>query len=76
MDSLHSIVQMPRGIPVATVAIGNAQNAGLLAVQILACQRPGLLDRVQAYRDRLKEMVLDKQVNLERLGYQDYLAQM
>ena len=76
VDSLHSIVQMPRGIPVATVAIGNAQNAGLLAVQILACQRPGLLDRVQAYRDRLKEMVLDKQVNLERLGYQDYLAQM
>ncbi len=76
VDSLHSIVQMPRGIPVATVAIGNAQNAGLLAVQILACQRPPLLDRVQDYRDRLKDMVMDKQTNLEQLGYRDYLAQM
>ncbi|MEM1427755.1 MAG: AIR carboxylase family protein, partial [Cyanobacteria bacterium P01_H01_bin.130] len=76
VDSLHSIVQMPRGIPVATVAIGNAQNAGLLAVQILACQRPALLDQVQEYRDRLKDMVMDKQTHLEQLGYKDYLAQM
>ena len=76
VDSLHSIVQMPRGIPVATVAIGNAQNAGLLAVQILACQRPALLDRVQEYRDRLKAMVMDKQDKLEELGYQAYLNQM
>ncbi|MEM9771162.1 MAG: 5-(carboxyamino)imidazole ribonucleotide mutase [Cyanobacteria bacterium P01_D01_bin.73] len=76
VDSLHSIVQMPRGIPVATVAIGNAQNAGLLAVQILACQRPALLDQVQDYRDRLKTIVMDKQSNLEQLGYQQYLEQM
>ena len=76
VDSLHSIVQMPRGIPVATVAIGNAQNAGLLAVQILACQRPVLLDRVQDYRDRLKDMVMDKQSKLDQLGYSAYLEQM
>ncbi|MGD1852323.1 MAG: 5-(carboxyamino)imidazole ribonucleotide mutase [Cyanophyceae cyanobacterium] len=76
VDSLHSIVQMPRGIPVATVAIGNAQNAGLLAVQILACQRPALLDQVQNYRDRLKTMVMDNQDKLETLSYRQYLEQM
>ncbi len=76
VDSLHSIVQMPRGIPVATVASGNAQNAGLLAVQILACQRPALLDQVQNYRDRLKTMVMDKQDKLEKLSYRQYLEQM
>ncbi len=73
LDSLYSIAQMPRGIPVATVAIGNATNAGLLAVQILACQRPQLLQDVQAYRQSLKVMVQQKQADLEALGYQDYL---
>lgn len=73
LDSLYSIVQMPRGIPVATVAIGNAQNAGLLAVQILATHNPTLLAQVQEYRERLTQMVLDKQQDLENLGYQDYL---
>ncbi|MGC9505220.1 5-(carboxyamino)imidazole ribonucleotide mutase [Baaleninema sp.] len=76
LDSLYSIVQMPRGIPVATVAIGNAQNAGLLAVQILGAHEPDLLDRVQAYRNQLSETVLDKQTRLDELGYQDYLKQM
>ena len=50
MDSLLSIVQMPRGVPVATVAIGNATNAGLLAMQILATGDPGLLEKVLAYK--------------------------
>ncbi|HLH72246.1 MAG TPA: 5-(carboxyamino)imidazole ribonucleotide mutase [Chloroflexota bacterium] len=50
MDSLLSIVQMPRGVPVATVAIGNATNAGLLAVQILATSNPALLDKILAYK--------------------------
>ncbi len=72
MDSLYSIVQMPAGIPVATVAIGNAQNAGLLAIQILATYRPELLERVQQYRRDLAQSVLDKQTRLENLGYQDY----
>ncbi|MEM8604221.1 MAG: 5-(carboxyamino)imidazole ribonucleotide mutase [Cyanobacteria bacterium P01_H01_bin.121] len=74
VDSLHSIVQMPGGIPVATVAIGNAKNAGLLAVQILACQQPKLLERVQAFRANLKTMVLDKQAKLDELGYEAYLS--
>jgi 5-(carboxyamino)imidazole ribonucleotide mutase len=76
VDSLYSIVQMPGGIPVATVAIGNAKNAGLLAVQILACQQPDLLERVQVYRRELQEMVMEKQANLESLGYQAYLKHM
>ncbi|MDC0832715.1 5-(carboxyamino)imidazole ribonucleotide mutase [Geitlerinema sp. CS-897] len=76
LDSLYSIVQMPRGIPVATVAIGNAQNAGLLAVQILATHDPGLLDRVQAYRTHLGDTVLDKQARLDDLGYKEYLKKM
>ncbi len=76
LDSLYSIVQMPRGIPVATVAIGNAQNAGLLAVQILASHRPALLEQVQQYRTRLKEMVLEKQKRLDSMGYEAYLTEM
>jgi len=76
VDSLYSIVQMPRGIPVATVAIGNAQNAGLLAVQILATSDSTLLTKVQQYRQELTTMVLDKQAKLDKLGYQEYLTQM
>lgn len=75
VDSLYSIVQMPGGIPVATVAIGNAKNAGLLAVQMLASYDPELQARLQAYRDGLRTMVEDKQAQLERLGYQAYLQQ-
>lgn len=76
VDSLYSILQMPAGIPVATVAIGNAKNAGLLAVQILAAHQPELLARVQQYRQALAESVLEKQARLDQLGYQEYLAQM
>lgn len=64
VDSLYSIVQMPAGIPVATVAIGGAKNAGLLAVQILATYKPELLVKVQAYRQSLSDMVMEKQNRL------------
>ncbi|HSM81064.1 MAG TPA: 5-(carboxyamino)imidazole ribonucleotide mutase [Nodosilinea sp.] len=76
LDSLYSIVQMPAGIPVATVAIGNAKNAGLLAVQILACDRPALLDQVAQYRRDLEASVLAKQHTLDRLGPEGYLRTM
>lgn len=76
VDSLYSIVQMPAGIPVATVAIGNAKNAGLLAVQILATHQPELLQKVQEYRQSLCDIVMDKQSKLEALGYKQYLQQM
>jgi 5-(carboxyamino)imidazole ribonucleotide mutase len=76
VDSLYSIVQMPGGIPVATVAIGNAKNAGLLAIQILATSDLQLRDRVLDYRRSLSQMVLDKQARLEQLGSANYLEQM
>lgn len=65
MDSLLSIVQMPKGIPVATVAIGNAANAALLAIRILATSDPALSDKVKHYRDGLEQMVIEKQKKLE-----------
>jgi 5-(carboxyamino)imidazole ribonucleotide mutase len=76
IDSLYSIVQMPAGIPVATVAIGNAQNAGLLAVQMLASHDPILLEKVQQYRQQLTASILQKQTRLEQIGYTQYLTEM
>ncbi|PSF32261.1 5-(carboxyamino)imidazole ribonucleotide mutase [Aphanothece hegewaldii CCALA 016] len=76
VDSLYSIVQMPGGIPVATVAIGNAKNAGLLAIRILAANDPLLLEKVIEYQQSLNQMVLDKQDKLEAMGYKTYLEQM
>ena len=76
IDSLYSIVQMPAGIPVATVAIGNSSNAGLLAVQMLASHDSQLLAQVQVYRQSLQETVLQKQDRLEQIGYRAYLEGM
>ncbi|MCB0275286.1 MAG: 5-(carboxyamino)imidazole ribonucleotide mutase [Calditrichaeota bacterium] len=64
-DSLLSIVQMPAGIPVATVAIHNGKNAGLLAAQILGVADEGIREKVRAYRKELEEMVLDKARDME-----------
>jgi 5-(carboxyamino)imidazole ribonucleotide mutase len=63
LDSLLSIVQMPRGIPVATVAIGNAENAALLAIEILALSDPALGERLAGYRADQTRMVLDDPSN-------------
>ena len=65
LDALLSIVQMPAGVPVATVAIGGARNAGLLAVQIVATGDPALLDRVQAYKEELAEGSREKDRRLQ-----------
>lgn len=67
MDSLLSIVQMPRGIPVATVAIGNADNAALLAAEILALSDPALAQRLAARRAAQTAMVMDDESNAEPL---------
>ncbi len=75
VDSLYSIVQMPAGIPVATVAIGNATNAGLLAVQILASHNSVLLKAVQEYRASLAVAVAAKDQELQQSGYRKYLEQ-
>jgi phosphoribosylaminoimidazole carboxylase PurE protein len=69
LDSLLSIVQMPRGIPVATVAIGNAENAALLAVEILALGDPELARRLDAYRAEQTEAVLADPSNLDRPSF-------
>jgi 5-(carboxyamino)imidazole ribonucleotide mutase len=66
LDSLLSIVQMPGGVPVATVAINNAKNAGLLAVQILGLNNPELSDAMQDYKDKMKEEVLVKAEKVEQ----------
>ena len=66
LDSLLSIVQMPAGIPVATVAIGNARNAGLLAVRILAASDPVLLARVERFQADLAEAVAAKDAAVQR----------
>lgn len=76
VDSLYSIVQMPRGVPVATVAIGNAMNAGLLAVRILSASRPGLRKRMIEYQNEMKEMVDGISSELLDIGSDAYLAQM
>ncbi len=76
VDSLHSIVQMPAGIPVATVAIGNGMNAGLLAVQILATADAGLADQLLAYRRDLHGQVTSKDARLQELGSAAYLEAM
>ena len=64
MDSLLSIVQMPGGIPVATVSIGNAKNAGILAARILGATDPQIAQRLDEYAAELTEMVADKSANL------------
>ncbi|MFN3814134.1 MAG: 5-(carboxyamino)imidazole ribonucleotide mutase [Aquificaceae bacterium] len=67
LDSLYSIVQMPAGVPVATVGIGNATNAGLLAVQVLALKHPELEKKLEDYREKLKEKVHQMNQKLDNL---------
>jgi phosphoribosylaminoimidazole carboxylase PurE protein len=66
VDSLHSIVQMPPGIPVATVAIGGGKNAGLLALRILANEDPKLTAALETYREKMKDVVADMNTRVSR----------
>ena len=72
-DSLYSIVQMPSGIPVATVAINGGANAGLLAAKILATSDAALLEKLKAYSKNLKEQVQAKDQRLQEIGYKKYM---
>ncbi len=76
MDSLYSIVQMPSGIPVATVAINGAVNAALLAVKMLAMENEDLLNKLDAYSLKMKEGVSAKAEKLDKIGYEEYIAEM
>ena len=73
VDSLYSIVQMPSGIPVATVAINGGANAGLLAAKILATSDTALLDKLKAYSAKLKDQVVAKDEKLQAEGYKAFL---
>ena len=76
VDSLYSIVQMPSGIPVATVAINGGKNAGILAAKILAASDPELLEKLKAYSEKMKTEVESKAEKLDKIGYKEYLASM
>jgi len=73
LDSLLSIVQMPGGVPVATVAINNAKNAGILAAQIIGVKYPEVRERVVQFKAQLESSVIDKALALEQLGYEKFL---
>lgn len=72
VDSLYSIVQMPSGIPVATVAIDGAANAGLLAAKILATSDKELLKKLKEYSENMKAKVIEKAEKLDKKGYKHY----
>ncbi|MBU4016165.1 5-(carboxyamino)imidazole ribonucleotide mutase [Patescibacteria group bacterium] len=76
LDSLFSIVQMPAGVPVATVAINGAKNAGLLAIQILALSDKALQEKFIVYKSKMKEVVEKKSEELQKIGIQNYLEKM
>ena len=74
-DSLYSIVQMPSGIPVATVAIDGGMNAAILAAKMLAMSDPELLEKLKAYSAEMKETVQAKADRLAEVGYEEYLKE-
>ncbi len=75
LDSLLSIVQMPPGVPVATVGINGARNAALLACEILAVKYEDIARRLEEYRSSMKARVLDAAERLESMGYRTYIEQ-
>lgn len=72
-DALYSILQMPSGIPVATVAIDGAKNAAILAARILAVSDEKLLEKLKDYKENLKEQVVEKDAKLKKDGWREYL---
>ena len=76
MDSLLSIVQMPGGVPVATVAINGAKNAGILAAQIVGAMDNSLREKITQYKNDMRAEVDTKSEKLQSLGYEQYLEQM
>jgi 5-(carboxyamino)imidazole ribonucleotide mutase len=75
-DSLYSIVQMPPGIPVATMAINGAKNAGIFAARILGINQQNIADNLDEFSNSMERSVFDKASSLEQKGYQNYLKSM
>ena len=76
VDSLYSIVQMPSGIPVATVAINGAANAAILAAKMLSISDKELREKLANYKEELKDQVVAKDEKLGKIGYEAYIKQM
>ena len=76
MDSLLSIVQMPGGVPVATVAINGAKNAGILAAQIIGASDSALRKKITAYKNNMRNEVEKKSEKLQKIEYKSYLKEM
>ena len=76
VDSLYSIVQMPAGIPVATVAINGAKNAAILAAKIISVREPEVRQKIKDFAEGLKDEVLVKKTKIEKVGYKTYLEEM
>ena len=75
MDAVFSIMQMPPGVPVATVAIDGAKNAAILAAKILAASDETILEKIKAYTADMKSQVEAKDAKLQKIGYKQYLAE-
>jgi len=75
MDSLLSIVQMPRGIPVATVAINNATNGALLAIRMLGIGDKSIIEKMKKYMDKQEKEVVNKIYKIKKIGWKDYLEE-
>ncbi len=75
-DSLYSIVQMPPGIPVATMAINGAKNAGILAARILGISQKNVAENLFNFSNSMEEIVLKKSKKLEQIGHNEYLKNM
>ena len=75
VDALYAIVQMPPGIPVATVAINGAKNAGILAAQMLAIANPEIQQRLVAYKEEMAQQVQERDAELKKLGIEGYLSE-
>ena len=76
IDALYAMVQMPRGIPVATVAVDGAYNAGILAAQIIGVHELAVREKVLSYKNELAGKVRDKNARLQKIGYKNYSASM
>jgi len=76
VDALYATVQMPPGIPVATVAINGAKNAGILAAQIVSASRPEVREKIIAYKQKMARQVEEKSALLQELGVEVYLQKM
>ena len=75
MDAVFSIMQMPPGVPVATVAIDGAKNAAILAAKILAAGDDAILEKIKKYTADMKAQVVAKDAKLKQVGYKQYLAE-